>query len=117
MDWDTWQKLYRRLCAGRGRFVNGEQCAAYYEALSTYSPAVVEQAIAKAEREHKSWPTVPVLCEFIRGILSSRPAPASWCDVCHGLTWVLVSAPADAPVWAQGYVYASRCPQCWRLAA
>lgn len=111
MDWDTWQKLYRRLCVTYGRSVNGEQAAVYFEALSAFSASVVEAAIAKVATDHKTWPSVAELCERARSIIASTPYQRRACDLCHGDGFI--EAP-DQEHFQRTYTnYVTRCPQCY----
>jgi len=111
VDWSTWQRLYKRLCATYGKAVNGEQCAAYYESLSDVSEALLEQAIARANAEQKSFPRIADLVERCQQIRAARPYAPSECDRCHGDGWIDVDdqQPYDVPV---RYPYVARCPQC-----
>lgn len=112
MTYAAWTALYKRLCALYGKTPNGTQGAAYYEAVSQFPETVMEQAITAVSREHKTWPSVAVLCEAARGILRGLTLPASACQTCHGDMWV-----EGPPRHEFGRVYETvvRCPECWTL--
>jgi hypothetical protein len=112
VDWNTWQRLYKRLCATYGKAVNGEQCAAYYESLSHLSEALMEQAIARANAVQKSFPKIADLVERCHQIRAAQPYAPGACDVCHGDGWIDVDdrQPYNVPV---RYPYVTRCPQCY----
>lgn len=110
MDWDTWQKLYRRLCASYGKAVNGEQAATFFEALSGFTAGVVEAAVTAQIKASKTFPKAAELCEHCRAYVRAHPVTRE-CDSCLGSGWVDAPDQAHHGLTYTGYV--RRCPTCY----
>lgn len=111
MTWDEWQPRYRRLVKTYGKTESSEQCAAYFEALQSYSEGVIEHAIARVIAEEKYWPAVAEIRSRVQAYLAGHVYTPSTCPDCHGDGWV--DAP-DQEHHGRQYRYVTRCRRCWQ---
>lgn len=110
MTFDEWTPRYRRLVKAFSKTENGEQCAAYFEALAKFPESAVEHALAKVIADERYWPSASVIREHAQNVLAGSVYTPSTCQKCHGDTWV--DAP-DQEHFRRAYTnFVNRCPIC-----
>lgn len=114
MTYEEWTPRYRRLVKTYGKVESGEQCAAYFEALQSFTEGVIEHAIAAVIAEEKYWPAVAEIRTRAQGYLAGHVYQPPTCAACHGDGWVEAEDQTHFQRRYTGYV--RRCRACAAVA-
>lgn len=111
MEWTVWEASYKRLCRAKAHTINGDECAAYYEALQEFPDACVMTAVLAAVQNVKGWPKTDQLVDLARKARRDVTHPAQHCQLCHGDGWV--DTPDEERFNRMYSNFVKRCPQCY----
>jgi hypothetical protein len=89
MDRDIWAREYGRLITAYNRTKSAEQASVYFTALQHYPVTAVVEAVTGAIRESRGWPSAAELSERAHAYLAGHQAPASACDRCQGVKFLI----------------------------